>query len=312
MRRVFAPVRPAHTHRPFLHHGQLHQASVGFLQHGNGLRHGEAAALNRDQRALHARRQHDFVQNRLCFLHRAQHVAPGQLVAGFGHGGKLPQLFPVQRGHFYPAGQVVAAAFFTNGLQRALNAIVNGLDQARAQLYRQRGAGGDHFRAGAKAGCLFIYLDRGVTACHIQNFSDKALLAHTDNIGHIGLFHPRSHHQRPGDLYDLSHRLFTFFLTHAYRRFSGRRNAPAQAVEPAAKLPAAGINFVRPAGRCSANLALSQNICAHSPLYGCFDIGHANAQAALFARDQNDSRGELALIAGQLWPKLCGQLFCEV
>ena len=135
--REFAPIRAAHTHRPLLHHRQLHTAAVCLLQHRHRFGNGIAAGLNGNDLALHFGRDHDFMQNGRGLLHRTDDITADDLITGMGGGGKFPFSFTVQRGNLHTAGQVIAAHLLHNGVQRALNTIVNIFHQSGAQLHRK-------------------------------------------------------------------------------------------------------------------------------------------------------------------------------
>ena len=200
-------VGAAHTDGPLLHEGQLGLGAIRLLQHGYRLSDGIRAALDGDDLALHLGGDHDLVEDGVGLLDGADDVAADDLGAGLHGGGKLPLLLPVQGRHFHAAGQVVALHLLHDDLQGTLDAVVDILNQAGAQLYGQRGAGGDHFRPGTQAGGLLVNLDGSGIAGHGEDLADQALLAHTDHVGHVGLSHTGGDHQRTGDLNDFSHRL---------------------------------------------------------------------------------------------------------
>ena len=131
-------------------------------------------------------------------------VATGDGIADGGGGSKGPQLFAVQRRHLDAAGDVGAHAA-DDLLQRALDAVVDVLDETRAQFHAEGRAGGDHLCAGAKAGRLLVYLNGGAVAGHIQDLSDQMLGAYAHHIRHTGVRHAVGHHQRTGDFDDLTH-----------------------------------------------------------------------------------------------------------
>ena len=216
-RGILVLIGAAHTDRPFLHHGQLHPGAVLLFQHGHRLGDGKGAALDGHDGPLHSGGQHDLVEDGLGLLDRAQHIATHHPGPGLDGRGERPLLLPVQGGHLHAPGESVASADLPDDLQRALDPVVNILDQAGAQLHGQGRAGGDHLSAGPQSGGLLIDLDGGGVPSHIQDLADQALLAHTDHVGHVGLLHPCGHHQRAGDLDDLSHRLITFFRVNFYK-----------------------------------------------------------------------------------------------
>ena len=152
------------------------------------------------------------MQNGGGLLHRTDDITADDLITGMGGGGKLPFSFTVQRGNLHTAGQVIAAHFLHNGIQRALNSIVNVFYQSGAKLHRKRRAGGHHLGAGAEAGGLLVDLNGGGTAVHGQDLTDEALLTDTNHIRHIGFLQAGGNHQRPGDFNDFSHGAFLPFL----------------------------------------------------------------------------------------------------
>ena len=135
--REFPPVRASHTNRPLLHHRQLHTAAVCLLQHRHRFGNGIAAGLNGNDLALHFGRDHDFMQNGRGLLHRTDDITTDDFITGMGGGGKFPFSFTVQRGNLHTAGQVIAAHFFHDGIQRALNSVIDIFHQAWTQLYRK-------------------------------------------------------------------------------------------------------------------------------------------------------------------------------
>ena len=78
------------------------------------------------------------MQNGRGLLHRTDDITADDLVTGMDGGGKLPLSFTVQRGNLHAAGQVIAAHLLHNGIQRALNTIVNVFYQSGAKLHRKR------------------------------------------------------------------------------------------------------------------------------------------------------------------------------
>ena len=135
--REFAPVRAAHTHRPLLHHRQFHTGTVRLLQHSDRFSHGIAAGFYRNELSLHLGWNHNLMQNGGGLLHSTNNITADDLITGMGGGGKLPFSFTVQRGNLHTAGQVIAAHLLHNGVQRALNTIVNIFYQSGAQLHRK-------------------------------------------------------------------------------------------------------------------------------------------------------------------------------
>ena len=77
------------------------------------------------------------MENGGCFLHRTDNIPADDLIPGGGRCGKVPFFLPIQRRHLYPAGKIVALHFFHNGVQRALDTVVDIFHQAGAKLHRK-------------------------------------------------------------------------------------------------------------------------------------------------------------------------------
>ena len=152
---------------------------------------------------------HDLVEHHAGLLDGAQHVASGDLVAGPGHGGEVPTSSPDPgRAPPRPGARLLFPAFRMMPSKGALDAVVDVLNDAGAQLHAHGRAGGLHHRAGAQAGGLLVHLDGRRIAVHVQNLADQALLAHPHHVGHVGVLQPRRHHQRAGDLDNFSRQCF--------------------------------------------------------------------------------------------------------
>ena len=81
----------------------------------------------------------------------------------------------VQRIHNDAAGDAVAR-LLADDVQRALDAVINGFDEARRMLHGKRRAGGFHGLAGADAAGLFINLDGRAVAAQLDDLADELLL----------------------------------------------------------------------------------------------------------------------------------------
>ena len=99
---------------------------------------------------------------------------------------------------------VVATGMADALLQRALDAVIDVLDHAGAQLHAHGGAGGHHLGARAQAGGLLVDLDGGGVAVHGEDLTDETLGTHAHHVGHIGVRHAGGHHQGAGDLNSFS------------------------------------------------------------------------------------------------------------
>ena len=210
--RILLFIGSAHTHRPLLHKRQLFFLVFLRFEHGDNVGDGEAARLDAHQRAAHLRRHHDLVEDRRCFLHGAEDVAADKPVTDAGSRDEVPLFFPIQRRDLNAARQAVAARCGTDDLQRTLDAVVNIFDQTGTELDRKRRTGRCDLRPRTETRGLFIYLNRGGISAHGQDLADETLLAHADNVSHVGLLHTRGDDQRTGDFHDLSHRLYLPFL----------------------------------------------------------------------------------------------------
>ncbi|MPM82291.1 hypothetical protein SDC9_129352 [bioreactor metagenome] len=285
--RIFMLIRAAHTHGPLLHHGELHRLPVVLLEDGHRISHGKGAAGDAFDGAGQVGRYHDLVQHHLGFLHGSDDVAANHLGAGSHSGRKLPLLIPVQRGNLNAAGDIGAR----NGhdlLQRALNPVVDILHQARAQLHRQRIAGGFHRGARPQARGFLVNLDGSRIAGHGEDFADEPLLTYANHVSHVGVGKTGGNHEWAGNLDNFS---------------------AAQSFQPSFRSrPAGGLVNV---GTCMRPRFL-KNVRAHCPFDGPLHIGHANAQRALLAGNQNDCGYQLILIAGKLSVHMLSQLLGEI
>ena len=188
----------AAAHGPVLQHGDLFFAAVRQNHYGHGFGDGKIALGNAFQHTACPLRNHDLMHDHGGLLHGAQHIAGNQSIAGLGHGHKMPLGRTVQTGNLYAAGQKVAARGFHDLEQRALNAVVNALDQAGAQLNAHGHTGGFHRCARAKAAGFFVYLDRGLIAVDLDDLTDQVFVRNTHHIKHIGIAHTVGDHQRAG------------------------------------------------------------------------------------------------------------------
>ena len=182
-------------------------------------------------------------------LDGTDHIAADDLIACLGHRREVPLLLPAQRGDLDTAGDI-GARLLHDLLQRALDAVVNILDQAGAQLHRQGGAGGDHLGAGAQAGRLLIDLDGGGVPVHVQDLADQTLLAHADHVGHIRVLHPGGDDQRAGNLDNLSAQCFNL-LSGLFSQTPAPAGRPGARGRAAPSLTVKGYPRPRPAPRRS-------------------------------------------------------------
>ena len=203
--REFPPIGPPHTDGPLLHHGQLLQGAVRQTHLGDDVPDGVCSCLCHPLHgAVHAVGDHDLVEHRGRLRHGTQHVPGHHGVAGLGHRGEIPLLILRQRRGLNTTGDV-GPGHAADLLQRALDAVVNALDQPRPQLHGQGSAGGDHLRTRPQTGGLLIDLNGRPVAGHIQYLSDQLLGAHTHHVRHVGVRHAVGYHQRPGDFDYFAH-----------------------------------------------------------------------------------------------------------
>ena len=173
-RRKLLLIRTAAADGPLLQHGHFHLA-VFARDAGNG-RHDVRFALE-DPRQLagDAIGHHHAVLDGLGLLHGAEDVAGNELVPDFCHGLERPKALMVKRIHNDAAGDAVAR-LLADDVQRALDAVINGFDEARRKLHGKRRAGGFHGLAGADAAGLFINLDGRAVAAQLDDLADELLL----------------------------------------------------------------------------------------------------------------------------------------
>ena len=87
------------TDGPALDHAELVLCALRVFHDGDGLLNGELAALDADDLAGDAVRDHDLMQDRARLLDGAEHVARAHLIAGLCDGDELPLLLAVERGN---------------------------------------------------------------------------------------------------------------------------------------------------------------------------------------------------------------------
>ena len=185
----------APAHGPALEHGELDLLAV-LLQLGDGGDDVGLALEDPGELAGHAGGHHDLVGDDLRLLDGAQHVAAGELVAHLGHGGEAPQLLVVQGVHHDAARDPVPRLLPDLG-EGALDAVVDGLDEARAQLHGQRRAGGEHGLAGADAAGLLVDLDGGAVISQLDDLAYQLLFGHADHVEHLHVRHAACHDEGP-------------------------------------------------------------------------------------------------------------------
>ena len=79
----------------------------------------------------------------------------------------------------------------------ALDAVVDGFDEARPQLHGQGRAGGEHGLTGADAAGLLVDLDGGPISAKLDDLADELLLRHADHVEHLHVRHAACHDEGP-------------------------------------------------------------------------------------------------------------------
>ena len=196
-----AAVRPRDADRPALHHEQVDLGAVGRAQPSDRLLDGVGAAGDRDDLAAHAGRDHDPVLDHDVLGDGADDVAGLDRLAGLHGRRELPALLAVEAGRA-DAAREERAGLALERVERALHAVVDGLEHARAELDRERRAGGLDGIAGADALGLLVDLDRGAVAAHLDDLAHEALGADLHEVEHLGGAEALGDHERAGYLDD--------------------------------------------------------------------------------------------------------------
>ena len=216
LRRKLFLIGTAAADRPALKHGNVMLLALVVLHHGDHIFQLRRALINLRDCTADAVGHHDLVLHNGAFLHRAQHRTCLNLIALDDLGLEAPLLFAVQAGDLNAAADTLAA-LIPNDRQRALNAIKDGLDQARSQLHGKRSAGGFHRLPGAKARSLLIDLNGGAVAAQLDDLAHEAVTAHAHHVIHSGVGHVFRDNQGAGNLYNGS-------LCHGQTPFSSLLN----------------------------------------------------------------------------------------
>ena len=200
----------AAAHRPFLQHRHRDGLAVLGFDFADGIVQRGRFVGDGFHRAAKPCGHHDFLPDDGGFLHRAQHVAGDDLLAGLRHGLKGPRPGVIQRGYLDAAGDAVARLFIDD-LQRTLDAVEDGLDQPRPEFYAQRRAGGKDRFARAQAAGFFVNLDRSLVAAQFDDFTDQPLFRYAHHVVHLGVGHIFRDNQGACNLDDVAllHRYFT-------------------------------------------------------------------------------------------------------
>ena len=144
---------------------------------------------------------HDLLDDGLRLLDGADDDAAVDGVADLERGLEVPLLGVVEAGREDTAEDEVAHLVLED-LQGALDAVVDGGEEAGAELDGEGGAGLDDGLAGLDARGLFVDLDDGLVARDLDDLAHELLVAHEDDVVHAGL-DARGGHDGAGDTVDL-------------------------------------------------------------------------------------------------------------
>ena len=131
-------------------------------------------------------------------------------IADLSCSHKVPLFASVQGVDFDTAGKVVRSRLLHDCIQRSLNTVVDGSDEARAEL---NGKGNVHrfYRlTGAESGGLLVDLYGCLVTVHFNNLADKALLADSDDVEHVRVAHAFSNDKRSGNFLNCACAQFGF------------------------------------------------------------------------------------------------------
>lgn len=187
------------TDGPLLHHAVLGLLALEFNLE-NLLVDGVLSSLcdTGDGTASSGRKKDLVVVEQRVFPDGTENVTTSDVVADLVLGGlELPLSLAVQGRHVDTTGNVNAVGDVRDGLERALNTVVNGLHQTRAELDGQRLAGsvdgvtnGDTSCVGSanqfclvwicKRTSLFVDLNGGLVVVDSDNLTDETVLADFD------------------------------------------------------------------------------------------------------------------------------------
>ena len=132
--------------------------------------------------ALCARRQQDLVLAEERVLeHGTEDITTGDLVADLQlRGLEVPLLLAVEGGYRDAAWDVDAVCGGGDGLERALDAVVDGLHETWTQLDGERLARSHDGIANCDAGGLFVDLDGRLVLVEADDLTDEVVMADRD------------------------------------------------------------------------------------------------------------------------------------
>jgi hypothetical protein len=183
-----------HTNRPLVHHAVFGLDSVE-LELQNLRVHGVAALVCKTGNgSLGTRRQHDLmVVDQTVLENTTEDISAGDVVSDLVCArGEVPLLGAVESGDVNTAGNVDAVRRVGNALERALDAVVDGLHETRAELDGE-GLAGPHDRiADRHTSCLavsdplrpwrsqhtslFVDLDGGLVGLNSNDLTNEAVV----------------------------------------------------------------------------------------------------------------------------------------
>ena len=194
IRNELSCVGSVHSHGPALHHAEGDLIALCF-KNAYGFLYGEGAFLHALYGAALTDGHQYLMEYGAGFLNGTYYVTGDHFVTGLYCGYKVPLLFSVKGGDGYAAGDGMARQL-SYLRQGALDAVVDAFQHTGAKLHAQRHAGGHDLCAGAEACGLFIDLDTGAVAGHIQYFADQVLGAYAHNVAYVGVGQAFRHYKR--------------------------------------------------------------------------------------------------------------------
>ncbi len=143
------------------------------------------------------------VEDERRLLDLAEDVPLLDLVAGLARGLELPDPGPVERRHLDAAGDEVAR-LRPDAVERPLDAVVDGAEQARPELDAQRPPGQRDRLSRPDAGRVLVDLDVGPVFLELDDLADEAERPDLDHVVHLGALAVGGDDERPGHANDLS------------------------------------------------------------------------------------------------------------
>ncbi len=192
---MFFRIRARYPDRPLLHHRDVGNAAVVLPYAPDNITDCVIAAAYLLDYADNAGRDHDLVQKGVRLLHGTQNVAGVHAVARMRSRREFPSFFSVKRRKLN-AARNCGASERAHLKKRPLNPVIDVVEKAGAELYRQRRTRGNDFGAGADSRRLLIHLYVCSVTGHCQYLADKTLLADTHNVGYIRVLQPFGYDKR--------------------------------------------------------------------------------------------------------------------